>query len=130
MKYLSLFLVLSVAFCYTGLGASVCRSSGSTVPNMNMKNCHATQPNKIFGTKAAANSYKITGVMNHKACVCYDAVLNAPHNHIVKNIILYPLAFDIPILKINTIPGFSLNLGLKTEYRPPDLFLTNSSFLL
>jgi hypothetical protein len=130
MKYLSLFLIISVIFCYTGLGASVCYSRSSAVPNMNMKNCHASQPNKISGTTAAANPYKITGVMNHKACVCYDAVLNASHSHIVKNIILYPLAFDIPILEINAVPSFSLNLALKTEYRPPDLFLANSSFLL
>ena len=86
MKYLSLFLVLSVIFCYTWVGPGVCYSRGSAVPNMNMKNCHASQPNKISGAKAATSTYKITGIMDHKACVCYDAVLNAPNSHIVKNI--------------------------------------------
>jgi hypothetical protein len=131
MKYLSFFLVLSVIFCYTGLGAGVCYSSSNgVVSDMNMKNCHASQPNKISGAKSVTGTYKITGIMDHKACVCYEVVLNAPNSHIVKNIVLYPLAFDIPILQINRVPSFSLNLALKAQYRPPDLFLANSSLLL
>lgn len=130
MKYFSFYLILNIFLCYTGLGASVCYSRGSGVPDVSMNNCHESQPNEISSSKATANPYTITDVMNHQACVCYDAVLNAPHSHLVKNIVLYPLAFNIPILKNNAFPSFSLNLALKTQYRPSDLFLVNTSFLL
>ncbi len=128
MKSLIFFLVCNIVLCYTGLGANVCYSS--SLPNM--PNCHMSHSDRISSVEKTANSYKDTDAVNHAMSMCQDALLNAPHSYDsnLKYIILYSLAVNIPVLEINTVPSFSLNLALKTEYRPPDLFLANSSFLL
>ena len=128
MKYLSLFLVISVVLCYTGLGANVCHSSGA-MPSM--ANCHTNHKNEFSGEKTIANTYKNTNATNHARSMCQDALpTNATHNYIIKDIILYSLAIDVPTLEVDKVSSFPLNLTLKTKYRPPDLFLANSSFLL
>lgn len=128
MKYLSLLLVISVVLCYTGLGATVCHSY-DVMPNM--ANCHTNHKNEFSDAKTIANSYKNTDTTNHERSMCQDALpTNAPHGYIIKNIISYSLAIDVPTLEVDNISSFPLNLTLKTKYRPPDLFLANSSFLL
>jgi hypothetical protein len=93
-----------------------------------MKNCHASQPNKISGAKTEANS-RVTDTRNHRMSICYEALLNASPSHdFNKTIILYSAATNIPTLEINRVSGFSSSF-IK-EHHPPDLFLSNSSLLL
>jgi hypothetical protein len=128
MKYFSFYLILNIFLCYTGLGASVCYSSNSAVPNMNMKNCHASQPNKISGAKTEANS-RVTDTRNHRMSICYEALLNASQSHdFNKTIILYSAAINISNLLVFRISN--LHSGFIKEHHPPDLFLSNSSLLL
>ncbi len=130
MKYTRFFLVLSVAFCYTGLCDDVAHSH--TLPNIT--NCHTNQQNEISSNKAMANSYKITDSIKHqicKICICDYTLPNAPnvYDFSLKGI-LYSVAVNIPVLGINKVPSSPLSLEIKREYQPPELFLANSSFLL
>src|SRR5581483_6440727 len=125
MKYFSFYLILSVFLCYTGLGASVCYSGSSAVSNM--KNCHASQPNKISDDKTEANS-RVTDTRNHRMSICYETLLNASQNQGFNKTILYSAAINIPSLLVFRISNFHSNF-IK-EHHPPDLFLSNSSLLL
>jgi hypothetical protein len=96
-----------------------------------MAHCHTNHKNEFSGTKTTANSYKNTDATNHARSMCQDALPNdAPHGYTIKDIILYSPAVNAPTLEVDKASSFPLNLALKTEYRPPDLFLANSSFLL
>ncbi len=125
MKYFSFYLILSVFLCYTGLGASVCYSSSSAVSNM--KNCHASQPNKISDAKTEANP-RVTDIREHRTSMCYEALLNASQSHDFNKTILYSAAINISNLLVFRISNFHSNF-IK-EHHPPDLFLSNSSLLL
>ena len=63
--------------------------------------------------------------------MCQDALPNAPQGFDLNqsDIILSLLTVNMPILEINKIPAFTFSLNIK-EHHPPELFLSNSSFLL
>lgn len=63
--------------------------------------------------------------------MCQDALPNAPlgHDFDLRQIILCSLVVDIPTSEINDVPSFPFSLEIK-EHHPPELFLSNSSFLL
>lgn len=126
MKYFTLFLVLSIVLCYTGLSANVCRFDA--IPNM--VNCHTNHKNEFSGAQTTANSYKNTDTSNHARSMCQETLPNAPHSYTIKDVILYLPAVNVPTLVVDKVFSFPSNLALKTEYRPPYLFLANSSFLL
>ena len=127
MKFISLFLVLSIIFCYTGLGVGVSRSYALSMRT----NCHTGQQDRVSESRAILNCYKNNDAKKHETCICYDALTSAPHGHDFNlKDILYSVAVDIPTLKINKVSRFSLSLTIKKEYQPPELYLANSSFLL
>ena len=63
--------------------------------------------------------------------MCQDALPNAPQGYDLNqsDIILSSLTIYMPILEINKVPAFAFSLNIK-EHHPPELFLSNSSFLL
>ena len=131
MKTLSLLLVLNVIFCYTGLSDRVCHSL-STPKTMNA-GCHTTQDGEGIATKTAEeHSYKNSDSTKHTTLMCHDALPNATNGHDLnlKNILLSSVVVNVPDLEINKVSTFHLNHETKKEYRPPDLFLVNSSFLI
>lgn len=131
MKYLSLLLVLNIIFCYTGLSASVCHSL-STPKTMNA-GCHTTQDDEGIATKTTKeNSYKNSDSTKHTMLMCHYALPNAPHGNdlTLKNILLDSVVINVPNLEINRVSSSNLSFEISKEYRPPDLFLLNSSFLI
>jgi hypothetical protein len=128
MKLISLFLVLNVILCYTGLDVGV--SYSSTLPNIT--NCHKNQRDEISSSESIKNSYKNNDATQHGMFkCCYEALPNAPHGHDfdLKQIVLHSLAVNITTLDSNKLFSFLLSPRIK-EHHPPDLFLVNSSFLL
>ena len=131
MKSLSLLLVLNIIFCYTGLSANVCRSS-VTQKTMNT-GCHTThEDDSIDGTTVKENSYNNKDATKEAMFMCHDALPNAPHGNDLnlKNILLYSVVINIPNPEINRVSSSYLSFETNKEYRPPDLFLLNSSFLI
>lgn len=127
MKYISVFIILSVAFCYTGLCDDVTHSHA--VPNIT--NCHTNHQNEVSGTKPMANSHKITDSTKHEMCICYSTLPNTTHRYdFSPKGILYSVAVNIPVFGINKFSHSPLSLEIKKKYQPPELFLANSSFLL
>jgi hypothetical protein len=127
MKSISLFLILSLILCYTGLGVGVSRSYSLSITT----DCHTGQQNRVSETRAIANCCKNNDAKKHGTCICFDALTNATYSHdFNQKDILYSVAFYIPILKINEVSSFFLSLTIKKEYQPPELYLANSSFLL
>lgn len=128
MKYINLFLILSVILCYTGLGAGISRSQ----THSNKASCHASRLDGVSGTGSTVNSPKNDDTENHGTCICHDALTSATYNHDIdqKNIILSSAIVNTSILVINKVSGFRLNLDIKKNYEPLELYLANSSFLL
>ena len=131
MKTLSFLVVLNIIFCYTGLGATVCHSLSA--PNAMNAGCHTTQDDEGIATKTAEeHSYKNSDSTKHTMLMCHDALPTATHGYDVslKDILSYVAVVNLPDLEINRVSTFHLNHETKKEYRPPDLFLLNSSFLI
>jgi hypothetical protein len=125
MKYINLFLVLSVIVCY-GFSGGI--NNPCTFPNI--ANCHTNQQDEISKAETG-NSYKNPDATNHQMSMCHYALLNAPHSYDFNpGDILCSVAVNIPTLEINKVSSFPLSVATKRECYPPDLFLTNSSFLL
>ena len=127
MKFISFLLILSIILCYTGLGMGVSHSSTHT----NITNCHKNQHDEISGAELIANSYENDATHHKMFKCCYEALTNAPlsHDFDLRRIILCQVAVNMPTLEINDVPGFPFSLEIK-EHHPPELFLSNSSFLL
>ena len=127
MKYLSFFLALTTFLCYTGICADVCYSNNTSEITANA-GCHGT---KKQDTSNSAISYQNSNHINHKIYMCQDALPNAPFSHDfdLTNLLLCSLAINLPISEIYDVPGYPFSLEVK-EHHPPELFLSNSSFLL
>jgi len=127
MKYLSFFLALTTFLCYTGICADVSYSNNTSEITTNTS-CHGT---KKQDTSSSAISYKNSNHISHKIDMCQVALPNAPQGYDLNqsHIILSSLAVYVPIIEINkaTVLVFSFNIK---EHHPPELFLSNSSFLL
>jgi hypothetical protein len=130
MKYLSLLLASSVFFCYTG----VCYAFYTTPnPKVTKTSCQTTHHNKVSNADANAYSYyNNPDSGNNQIGMCQDALLSAHNGYDLnlKDILLYSLVVKVPSLEINKVFNSRLNFEIKKQYRPPDLFLLNSSFLL
>ena len=127
MKYLSFLLVLTTFLCYTGICADVCYSNNASEINTNT-GCHG---DKKQDTSNSANSYRNSNHIKHNIYMCQDALPNAPvsHDFDLANLLLCSLAINLPTSEINDVPSFLFSLEIK-EHHPPELFLSNSSFLL
>jgi len=127
MKYLSFFLALTTFLCYTGICADVSYSNNTSEITTNTS-CHGT---KKQDTSSSAISYKNSNHINHEIDMCQVVLPNAPQGYDLNqnHIILSSPAVYVPILEINkaTVLVFSFNIK---EHHPPELFLSNSSFLL
>jgi hypothetical protein len=127
MKYLSFFLALTTFLCYTGICADISYSNNTSEITTNTS-CHGT---KKQDTSSSAISYKNSNHINHKIDMCQVALPNAPQGYDLNqnHIIFSSPAVYVPILEINktTVLVFSFNIK---EHHPPELFLSNSSFLL
>ncbi len=131
MKALSLLIVLNIILCYTGISASVCHSPST--PNTMNAGCHTTQEDDGIVTKTAKeNSYTNPGATKHTMSMCHDALPSAPHGQDInlKDILSFSVVVSIPNLEINKASTSHLSFETNKEYRPPDLFLLNSSFLI
>lgn len=127
MKYVSFILIVSIILCYTGVGMDV--SHAGTLPNVTK--CHKTQHDEISGTDTIANYYENDATHHKMFKCCSDALPNAPQGHDfdLANLLLCSLAINLPTSEINDVPSFLFSLEIK-EHHPPELFLSNSSFLL
>lgn len=126
MKYVNFLLVLILIFCYTG---SIARASYSPSPS-NIENCHTTNKQKDTPDINLENYYKNDEATEHKMLkCCHDALPTPPYIH-DSHIVAYLLEAKVPTLEINKASSFILDIETKKEYRPPDLFLINSSFLI
>jgi len=128
MKYINLFLILSVILCYTGLGAGISRSQ----THSNKASCHANRSDGVSGTESTVNSPQNDDTENHGTCICHDALTSATYNHDIdqKNIILSSARVDTTFLEINKVSDYRLNFDIKRNNQPLELYLANSSFLL
>ncbi len=129
MKYASLFLVLVVILCSIGFDDEANHSYDlSDIIN------YTNHEHESFGTKSISNSHKNTDTVDHEngMCICDQALLNASNSNYfnVKKNFLYPAAVNITTLEIGTVSSFPISCQIKAEYTPPELFLSNSSFLL
>jgi hypothetical protein len=126
MKYINLFLVFSIILCYTGLGEGL--SLAQTRPNK--PSCHAKVLDGTSHTEPAVNSPQ-NGNPSKSRCVCFEALTSAAYNHDVdqKNIILSSAIVNTQ-LEFNKVSDYRLNLDLKRNNQPLELYLVNSSFLL
>ncbi len=126
MKYLNFLLALTTFLCYTGICANV--SYSKNTGRKTHTSCHGTIKQE---TSNSANSYKNSNDTKHKIHMCQEALQNAPNSIDLnlKDTILASLAVYLPTLEINKVPAFVFSLNIK-EHHPPELFLTNSSFLL
>ena len=63
--------------------------------------------------------------------MCQVTLPNAPQGYDLNqsDIILSSLAVCIPTFEINKVHAFAFSINIK-EHHPPELFLSNSSFLL
>ncbi|MGH7799858.1 MAG: hypothetical protein ACREOW_04405 [Thermodesulfobacteriota bacterium] len=127
MKYLSFFLALTTFLCYTGICADVCYSNNASEITTNA-GCHGT---KKQDTSNSAISYQSSNHINHKIYMCQDAIPNAPQGYDLNqsDIILSSPAVCMPTFEINKVHAFAFSINIK-EHHPPELFLSNSSFLL
>ncbi len=131
MNYFSLLLVLNIIFCYTGLSASVCHSG--VTPNTAIRGCHNTYKDNSNNSKVIQeNSYQSKDETKQSMSMCHDALPNAPHSHDfnLKDILSHSVVVNTPNLEINNVYNLNFSLENKKEYRPPDLFLLNSTFLI
>ena len=128
MKYINLFLTLSIILCYTGLGEGISRSQTQS----NNMSCHANRSDGVSGPESTVNSPKNDDSSKYGVCICHNALTSTTYNHDVdqKNIILSSAIVNTPILVINKVSGFRLNLDIKKNNEPLELYLANSSFLL
>lgn len=64
--------------------------------------------------------------------MCHYALPNAPHGHDfnLKSILSHSVVVNTPNLEINNVYKLNFSFENKKEYRPPDLFLLNSTFLI
>ncbi len=127
MKYLSFILALTTFLCYTGICADVCYSN-NTREIITNTSCHGTKKQDTYNPE---NFYQNSNHMRHNIYMCQDALPNAPQGYDLnqRHIILSLLAVYVPILEINKVPALAFSLDIK-EHHPPELFLSNSSFLL
>lgn len=134
MRYLSFLLIVSVIFCYTGVTSEVHHSS--IVPDVETGHGvhHEGHKQEVVNIGNASNSYKSADAAKHEALrCCYYTLLNASHDlgSNLKPTFLYLIAANLPVLPISKVSDSAfLSLKTKRGYRPPDLFLTNSTFLL
>jgi hypothetical protein len=123
MKYVNLLLVLAVVLCY-GFSGGIYYPCTTTIIN-----CHGSQQDEPSNTETLAKSYKNIDLTDQEISVCHQALLNASYDYDFSPF-LGLITVNIPSLEVNKVSGFPLSITTKREYRPPDLFLTNSSFLL
>lgn len=128
MKYINLFLILSVILCYTGLGAGISRSQDHS----NNTSCHANRSDVAPGGESRVYSPKNNDSSKHGACICHYTLTSATYNHDIdqKNIILSSVRVNTPISEINRVSGFRLNFDIKKNNQQLELYIANSSFLL
>ncbi len=129
MRYVTLLLILALILCSMGFDDEANHSYNlSDIIN------HKNHEHESSGIGSILNSHKNTQAADHEnaTCICDLALLNASNNHYfnVKKNFLYSAAVDITTLEIGKILSFSVSPQIKAVYTPPDVFLSNSSFLL
>jgi hypothetical protein len=86
------------------------------------------------GIESISNSIKNTEEVDHEnaICICDPALLNASNNHYfnVKKNFLYSMVVNITTIEIGKALSFPVSPQIKVEYKPPGIFLSNSSLLL
>jgi hypothetical protein len=132
MKCFSFLLIISLLLCYTGVGPKARHSS--TVSNLESYHTthHENHKQEAHGTDSMADSYKVTDATKHKVLKCCNYMLpNAPqsYNFDLVSTFLYSVV-NTPALEVNKTSSFPLGIEIQRKYRPPGLFLANSSFLL
>ncbi len=129
MKYLSLLLVSSVFFCYTGICYAL---YASLTTNIMKTSCHTSHQDKVSNTDANTHSYNNPDSEMNQIGMCQDALLSVHNSYDLnlKDILLYSLVVNLPSIKINKPFNSLLDSETNREYRPPDLFILNSSLLL
>ncbi len=125
MKYANFLLILLLVFCYTG---SIARAYYVPDPS-STENCH-TNKQKDTSDINPTGYYKNDDATEHEMLKCCHDVLPTPPYIHDSHIIVYLLEVKVPTLEINKVSNFHLDIETKKEYRPPDLFLINSSFLI
>ncbi len=131
MKYISLLLVLNLIFCYTGLSASVCHSG--VTQNTASIGCHTTsKDNNKDGKVVNENSYNNAETINQTVSMCHYALPNAPQGHDLnlKGILSLSVVVNTPNPEINNVYKLNFSFENQKDYRLPDLFLLNSTFLI
>lgn len=128
MRYLTLILALIVFSCYTG----VCYAFNfKPTPDTTKTSCHTSHQSKIPDKSSTANSYSNPYSAKNQEGMCQDALTSAPKSNYFDLLnALYSITFIIPSVEITDSSNSRFNSAGRREYRPPDLFLLNSSFLI
>jgi hypothetical protein len=124
MRYVNLFLALTVILCY-GFGGSVNRPCTFTETT----NSYTDRQDEASGADILAKSYMSIKLADQEMPMCHQALLNA-HDSYDFSPFLSLITVSIPNLEAGKISSFPLSTVTRKEYRPPDLFLINSSLLL
>lgn len=123
MKYASLFLILTVVLCSTGLDVDAYHSH--TV----MVDSHINH-NEKSRSKFVTNSCKSSEAANDEMCICGQALPNVSSTPAINLKNIYSLIFDITTLKSNKVSSLPISRTIKREYHSAEVFLSNSSLLL
>lgn len=124
MRYINLFLVLTMILCY-GLGGRVNHPCAFTETT----NSYTDRQSETSGTDILAKSYISADTAGQGESVCHYALLNASNDYDL-SLFLGSIVANKPNLETNQAFSFSSSIKTNKKYRPPDLFITNSSLLL
>ena len=128
MKYISLILAFAVFFCYTGICYPVYSDSA---PETTKISCHGPDQSEASGTNNAVHSFTNPDNTKNQIDLCQDVLTGASNNiNFDLGNALHTAAFILSNLEVEKSPNYNFDIAVKKEYRPPDLFILNSSLLL
>jgi hypothetical protein len=133
MRYLNFLLIASVLFCYVGISPQIHHSF--VLPSMDSHHTthHENHKQEAYTGHSIAGSHESVNAEEKEAVRCCNYMLpNAPHSYDfdLESSFLYLVPADMPTLEVNKVSSSHPSSTLKKGYCPPDLFLTNSTFLL
>ena len=128
MKYISLILASAVFFCYTGICYPV---YSDPAPKTTKISCHGPDQSETSGKNNSGHSFTNPDNTKNQIDLCQDVLIGATYNiNFDPGNALHLAAFNSPNLEVEKSPNYNFNIAVKKEYRPPDLFILNSSLLL
>lgn len=128
MKYINYFLIIRLFLCYTKIDHALQRFLLPGVENHQ----HSNIDNATYGFKNTENHNKSIDNTNHDELECCGISIFSENNIKPKSLnYLYLLTFYNQNNDLNNeLNSLTSPKDIKKRYRPPDIFLQNTTFLL